>query len=440
MKLTENKQFLSELEALIEKYKNQGDTDKGIGPVESYLCKKDYEDEYIKGEVYEFRTEVDEDVFTIYDKYGHKISENSEWLSEYFVKVDKPSKNGEPFKIEKGKWYMCIKDYEDAYEGIVFKKGEVYQAQTDKMSYHQAEGLVFLDNQEVQDYFRPATEDEIPHEPKFKIGDWVIDNCGNTSKIAGINLDFKTYDYIYTPNGESFTEKWKLIEDICHLWTLADAKDGDVLVYGDNPIDHHVEIIMLFKSIRQAGGAFTYFHTFDEKYRVDNWSDCGQNAHPATKAQRDLLFSKMKEAGYEWDADKKELKKIAKRWRDDEDASATGFQLCMDGKLYHTDEVYFNEEYAFATKAQAKSALAMACISLIMTYDERFGGVVTDEEWNDDDCWKYVIRRYKNTYTAYSTFSEYHFLAFHTAEQRDLFMQENKDLVRDYLMIPKKGE
>ena len=31
---------------------------------------------------------------------------------------------------------------------------------------------------------------------------------------------------------------------------------------------------------------------------------------PATKEQRDLLFAKMKEAGYEWDAEKKELRKI----------------------------------------------------------------------------------------------------------------------------------
>ena len=31
---------------------------------------------------------------------------------------------------------------------------------------------------------------------------------------------------------------------------------------------------------------------------------------PATKEQRDLLFQKMKEAGYEWDAEKKELRKI----------------------------------------------------------------------------------------------------------------------------------
>ena len=31
---------------------------------------------------------------------------------------------------------------------------------------------------------------------------------------------------------------------------------------------------------------------------------------PATKEQRDFLFRKMKEAGYEWDATKKQLKKL----------------------------------------------------------------------------------------------------------------------------------
>lgn len=28
-----------------------------------------------------------------------------------------------------------------------------------------------------------------------------------------------------------------------------------------------------------------------------------------------------------------------------------------------------------------------------------------------------------------------HFLSFHTQEQRDLFLKENEDLVKDYLMI-----
>ena len=35
--------------------------------------------------------------------------------------------------------------------------------------------------------------------------------------------------------------------------------------------------------------------------------------NPATKEQRELLFAKMKEAGYEWDAEKKELKKIEQK-------------------------------------------------------------------------------------------------------------------------------
>ena len=34
------------------------------------------------------------------------------------------------------------------------------------------------------------------------------------------------------------------------------------------------------------------------------------NLHPATKEQRNLLFQKMKDAGYEWDVEKKELKKL----------------------------------------------------------------------------------------------------------------------------------
>jgi hypothetical protein len=47
---------------------------------------------------------------------------------------------------------------------------------------------------------------------------------------------------------------------------------------------------------------------------------CGNEAYalyddfsPATKEQRDFLFKKMKESGYEWDAEKKELKKISQR-------------------------------------------------------------------------------------------------------------------------------
>lgn len=89
----------------------------------------------------------------------------------------------------------------------------------------------------------------------------------------------------------------------------------------------------------------------------------------------------------------------------------------------------------FTTKKQAKSALAMARISQIMANDvENFGGVVTDEEWENDDC-KYVIYRAHNKANRSSTIHEYFFLAFHTAAQRDLFLEKYRNLIRDYLMI-----
>lgn len=91
----------------------------------------------------------------------------------------------------------------------------------------------------------------------------------------------------------------------------------------------------------------------------------------------------------------------------------------------------------YATKEQAKSALAMARISQIMAYDvKNFGGPITDEEWGNDDKPKYVIcRNGYNVFTTTVTYT-YYFLAFHTAKQRDLFLEKYPQLVKDYLMIP----
>lgn len=89
----------------------------------------------------------------------------------------------------------------------------------------------------------------------------------------------------------------------------------------------------------------------------------------------------------------------------------------------------------FATEKQAKSALAMAQISQIIANDERFGGPITDEEWKCECTPKYVIGRYEDHIRMPQWFGYYQLLAFHTKEQRDLFLEENEDLVKDYLMI-----
>lgn len=89
---------------------------------------------------------------------------------------------------------------------------------------------------------------------------------------------------------------------------------------------------------------------------------------------------------------------------------------------------------AFATKKHAKSALAMARISQLMAHDERYGGVVTDEEFRLAHG-VYIITRVEDIITPNRAFNEHYFLAFHTLKQRDLFLAENERLVKDYLMI-----
>lgn len=77
----------------------------------------------------------------------------------------------------------------------------------------------------------------------------------------------------------------------------------------------------------------------------------------------------------------------------------------------------------------------MAQISQIMANDSRFGGSVSDEEWDNHTKPKYVIIRKQNDIVKDRYWITDAFLAFHTEEQRDLFLKENKDLVKDYLMI-----
>ena len=89
----------------------------------------------------------------------------------------------------------------------------------------------------------------------------------------------------------------------------------------------------------------------------------------------------------------------------------------------------------FATEKQAKSAQAMAQISQIMANDKRFGGVVSEREWEFEDTKKFVIVKCCNRIRKDIVWSTHTFLAFHTKEQCDLFLKENEDLVKDFLMI-----
>lgn len=124
-------------------------------------------------------------------------------------------------------------------------------------------------------------------------------------------------------------------------------------------------------------------------------------------------------------------------WSDDENNLFNGFYVNSGkgiSKISKASNIRFNYN-VFATEKQAKSALAMARISQIMANDiKNFGGVVTDEEWENAE-WKFIIYRDGCSISTTAIMSDYSFLAFHTEKQRDLFLEKYPQLIKAYLMI-----
>jgi hypothetical protein len=95
------------------------------------------------------------------------------------------------------------------------------------------------------------------------------------------------------------------VDKSASAFTIQDAKDGDVLVSSNNKP-------FIYNGNRSTFLIGSYCGiSVEDKFKVStekcHWTE-NVNIYPATKEQRDLLFEKMHEAGYKWDAEKKELK------------------------------------------------------------------------------------------------------------------------------------
>lgn len=143
-------------------------------------------------------------------------------------------------------------------------------------------------------------------EPKFKVGDWLINRTNATiAQIVAVTDSF--YDY-REQSGQRSMSYQEYVEWDFRLWSITDAKDGDVLAGKIDGDDY----ILIFKQIKD-GWIETYGHYYDavDRFCAPSQLFCRDykgTLHPAAKEQRDILFKKMHEAGYEWDAEKKETK------------------------------------------------------------------------------------------------------------------------------------
>ena len=143
-------------------------------------------------------------------------------------------------------------------------------------------------------------------EPKFKVGDWVVNKFGDSWHID--SLDKKNYQ---VSNGKGNYNYFPILKhNEMHIWTIQDAKDGDVIQLG--------KVTAIFKKYIGREKCICYCSFCKNggfEIPIENGEDnvygC-HNAAPVTREQYNILMNAMNNAGYEWDIEKKELKKKCK--------------------------------------------------------------------------------------------------------------------------------
>lgn len=253
---------------------------------------------------------LNENVGNGIEKYGAKLEDALAWLEK-----QKPIQNINKEDEEVRQYLVRIMKQRDINVPMVQKS------------------LNWLEKQGKQN-----TADKI--EPKFHESDWVIDKQGIVHQIANVikNVTYNTYGYDIVGGGY-FNDNTEGVR----FWTIQDAKSGDVLAcengwtcifkcLNDNLFSSHCFMDDEGWFCENGGQG----HTLDERI-------CGE-IQPATKEQCDTLFQKMKEAGYEWDNEKKELKKIEQKPTWSEEDSPYYDDICeMLINLLHSETADVNK-------------------------------------------------------------------------------------------------
>lgn len=139
-------------------------------------------------------------------------------------------------------------------------------------------------------------------EPKFNVGDWITDG-EYTWKV----IEVKPLDYILqSQDGNVVDDTISYVDEHFHLWTIEDAKNGDVL--SNDTIVLIVDHLGIFENRTII---YSWYFADSNKFygkgpnKPDRWEVEGFT--PATKELRDKLFQKMSDVGYTWNEETKQL-------------------------------------------------------------------------------------------------------------------------------------
>ena len=193
---------------------------------------------------------------------------------------------------------------------------------------------------------KALVKEEIPAdkvEPKFHEGEWLCENKPNNYArfiqiLEIVNVQGKKRYRISRDihNDEDIVE-FDFVEKYYHTFGIQDAKDGDVLA------SELCDSIILFRGIKNDNIDFYCDYDFSkidvpgDRFTFNNGQHYGnvedsKDFHPATKEQRDTLMKAMVDAGYTFDFEKKELKKIEQNtaWSEEDERI---YQSIMDDSV-----------------------------------------------------------------------------------------------------------
>lgn len=225
------------------------------------------------------------------DTYEKKYKEAQGWIEKIYPTLQHEQ------QMEAEAFFPELAESEDERirkELIVWLKNS--EGQTLPIDRYNA-ALAWLEKQGEQ---KPA--DKV--EPKFHEGEWVT-NGDYTWKI----IDVEPLDYILqSQDGNIVDDTISHVDEQFNLWTIQDAKDGDVLY----SLDSNRPFIYKERNGYEQAKAYCGLNIYG-KFFVSGTKDCVITLDkyvPATKEQRDTLERAITNAGYRWDRENLKLKKI----------------------------------------------------------------------------------------------------------------------------------
>ena len=280
------------------------------------FTKKDVDDAYLKGvtntkneieKQYEANYQIRKDIATFIFNHRGDIKDRAKWMDYLGVKISFVENQDEQKHVDE---ITSNPDYVGPKDKALFKIATVLSQHEDKDGSPLEEIKSILVDYGINNLESNEQKSADKVEPKFKVGDWVVYD-GWTTQIKEV------YEDGYSNIHQGFISKKH--EEEMHLWTIEDAKDGDVLAA--EPIEgYHSPFITIYKKKDEEDFDSYCFIGFDGWFYEEENGHFTDNIHPATKEQYNILIKAMTCAGYIFDFEKKELRKIEKNfaWSEDD--------------------------------------------------------------------------------------------------------------------------